>query len=112
MRLLRSLNRQDTLPLPLSPITMEKAVDIHQLLVELTLDEKLSLLSGASQWRTAAVPRLGIPSLKVLTSPMYKRLRLPSAKTVLRRYLMALRVQGERFLERGSPLRSSPAACH
>ncbi|KAK7413388.1 hypothetical protein QQX98_007765 [Neonectria punicea] len=42
---------------------------IHQLLLQLTVDEKLSLLAGGSQWRTAAVKRLGIPSLKVSDGP-------------------------------------------
>lgn len=40
-------------------------VDIDNLLAELTLEEKVSLLAGADTWRTAAIPRLNIPSVKV-----------------------------------------------
>ena len=36
---------------------------------ELTLEEKAFLLSGVDIWRTHAVPRLGIPQLKV--SPLF-----------------------------------------
>ena len=39
--------------------------DIESLLSSLTLDEKISLIAGKSQWRTADIERLGIPSLKV-----------------------------------------------
>lgn len=39
--------------------------DIEHLLSQLTLDEKISLIAGKSQWRTASIERLGIPSLKV-----------------------------------------------
>lgn len=39
--------------------------DIEYLLSSLTLDEKISLIAGKSQWRTADIERLGIPSLKV-----------------------------------------------
>jgi len=35
------------------------------LLRQLTLAEKVQLLAGADLWRTAAVPRLGVPYLKV-----------------------------------------------
>ncbi|PWY78024.1 periplasmic beta-glucosidase precursor [Aspergillus sclerotioniger CBS 115572] len=43
--------------------------DTASLLARLTLDEKLALLAGESQWRTAAIDRLGIPSLKVSDGP-------------------------------------------
>jgi hypothetical protein len=48
-------------------------VDIDALVSKLTLEEKLSLLAGESTWRTCAIPRLGIPNLKVssLGLPMY-----------------------------------------
>ncbi|GJC90826.1 beta-glucosidase B [Colletotrichum liriopes] len=36
-----------------------------EILAALSLDEKLSLLAGGSQWRTAAIDRLGVPTLKV-----------------------------------------------
>jgi len=36
---------------------------------ELTTDEKLSLVAGADAWRTAAVARVGIPSMKVTDGP-------------------------------------------
>ncbi|KAH7123493.1 glycoside hydrolase superfamily [Dactylonectria estremocensis] len=42
---------------------------IQNLLSQLTLDEKLSLLAGGSQWRTAAVKRLGIPASKFSDGP-------------------------------------------
>lgn len=44
---------------------MDETQDLSHKLSQLTLEEKLSLLAGQSQWQTAAVPRLGIPSLKV-----------------------------------------------
>lgn len=31
----------------------------------LTIEEKISLLSGATNWRTPSVPRLGIKAVKV-----------------------------------------------
>ncbi|PYI03521.1 periplasmic beta-glucosidase precursor [Aspergillus sclerotiicarbonarius CBS 121057] len=43
--------------------------DTASLVARLTLDEKLALLAGESQWRTAAIERLGIPSLKVSDGP-------------------------------------------
>ncbi len=39
------------------------------LLRELTLDEKIVLLAGADTWHTHAIPRLGIPALKVSDGP-------------------------------------------
>ncbi|KAH8551074.1 glycoside hydrolase family 3 domain protein [Umbelopsis sp. PMI_123] len=44
-------------------------VDIDNLLAQLTLEEKVSLLAGADTWRTAAIPRLNIPAVKVSDGP-------------------------------------------
>ncbi|KAL4793231.1 glycoside hydrolase superfamily [Aspergillus venezuelensis] len=41
----------------------------ESLLASLTLDEKCQLIAGQSQWRTAAIERLAIPSLKVSDGP-------------------------------------------
>lgn len=42
------------------------STDIETLLGELSLEEKVSLLSGADIWQTQEVSRLGIGSIKVL----------------------------------------------
>ena len=45
----------------MSNLTMEQRV--RELLDQLTLSEKVSLLSGKDAWNTVPVERLGIPSL-------------------------------------------------
>jgi beta-glucosidase len=45
------------------------APDLETLLARLTLDEKVTLLSGRGFWVTAPVPRLGIPAVKVTDGP-------------------------------------------
>ncbi|KAF5002326.1 hypothetical protein FDECE_10642, partial [Fusarium decemcellulare] len=41
----------------------------EELVAQLTLDEKLSLMAGASTWRTMAIDRLGIPAMKFSDGP-------------------------------------------
>ena len=43
--------------------------DIAALVGELTLDEKAALTAGADMWHTVAVPRLGIPSVRLTDGP-------------------------------------------
>lgn len=45
-------------------------VQVEKLLEALTLEEKVSMLHGAGLFRTAAVPRLGIPSVEMADGPM------------------------------------------
>jgi beta-glucosidase len=42
---------------------------IESLLDEMTLEEKVSVLAGASNWYTAPIERLGIPAIKVTDGP-------------------------------------------
>ena len=49
--------------------TRSKSEHIEELLGQLTLEEKVSMLAGADTWHTVAVERLGIPSLKMSDGP-------------------------------------------
>jgi len=42
---------------------------IDDLLSQLTLDEKISMLAGADLWHSVAIPRLGIPQFKMTDGP-------------------------------------------
>jgi beta-glucosidase len=46
---------------------------IEALISELTLEEKVSILSGSSAWHTTAVPRLNIPRVKMTDGPVGAR---------------------------------------
>jgi beta-glucosidase len=42
---------------------------IDELVKQMTLEEKISVLAGADLWNTIGVPRLGIPAIKVTDGP-------------------------------------------
>jgi len=44
-------------------------VDIEALLDAMSLDEQASLLSGADFWTTTALPRQGVPAVKLTDGP-------------------------------------------
>lgn len=43
--------------------------DVNELVAQLTVEEKVALLSGSDVWRTVPVQRLGIPAVKVSDGP-------------------------------------------
>ena len=45
------------------------AGNIEELLKQMTLEEKVSLLAGVDKWHTRSIARLGIPSLKMTDGP-------------------------------------------
>jgi len=51
------------------PLPLDMATWVEDKLGGLTLEEKAMMLSGVDVWRTFAVPRLGIPQLKVRIEP-------------------------------------------
>ena len=46
---------------------------IESLISELTLEEKVSILSGSTAWHTTGVPRLNIPRVKMTDGPIGAR---------------------------------------
>ena len=52
-------------------------VQIEEILKELTLEEKISMIHGAGLFRTGAVDRLGIPAVKMSDGPMGVRNEFP-----------------------------------
>jgi beta-glucosidase len=56
---------------------------IESLIVEMTLDEKISMLAGVDFWCTGAVERLGIPPLKMTDGPYGTRTMSTSGPTRL-----------------------------
>jgi beta-glucosidase len=53
----------------MSTVIRLTAERIEQLISQLTLEEKIAMMSGADTWHTVAVPRLGIPALKMSDGP-------------------------------------------
>ena len=86
---------------------MEYSERVQSLLDALTLEEKASLLAGASLWHTVPVERLGIPAIKVTDGPNGAARRQP-VRLRQRRRLLAFGYRVGLHLEPRSGRRSRP----
>ena len=50
-------------------MTTTKHIDVENVLMQLTLGEKVKLLSGIDNWHLAPVERLGIPIIRTSDGP-------------------------------------------
>ena len=53
----------------MAPSDFAKA-NIDEIVENLTLEEAIDLIAGVGFWHTAAVPRLGVPAIKVRDLPL------------------------------------------
>lgn len=49
----------------ISAMSTPKTIDPEAILKQLTTEERVALLSGDDGWHTVAIPRLGIPRVRV-----------------------------------------------
>lgn len=61
----RQVLTEGTSTMAIDQVSPSSLLDVQQLLSLLTIEEKISLLSGADEWQTQGIERLGIGSLKV-----------------------------------------------
>lgn len=76
---------------------------IHELISQLTLEEKAGLCSGLDFWHTKGIERLGIPSLMVTDGPhgLRKQKRVPITSGFITVFPQLVFLQQQGWLLRG-----------